>query len=1063
MSSVDQTNEPLDWQIEAWRGLLSVARGARWLTPYALVLVILRVAWSLRWLTSFQLAVSGLFVLLLVLGTVVLRWGTWSVTRREAIDRLVDRNRNWEPLRALVVRSDETTAHPYFNRKIREKVSRLRAEHGLFQNLLGSEAFLTALAVVCFVVLGLAHFVPRQSRAPATPVVPRLTVSQSVRLAGDTVSVSVSNLPAHQQPEFILRQASGQRRTVTPNWTGDQWRWNSFELSESMTVRARLGDRLSGPENVSVVSAPEVSLEVTKVVPPAYTELPERETPSAPVEVYPGSELTFQVRANRSMDRIVMRSDQRERVARQRRFLTFSREILDARTYEAVAVDTHGYRSDTVSLRVSMTRDGAPTLELREPDPEQKVEGSGLLPVQAWFNDDFGLSRARLTYWRAGDSPDTRMVPVPSDQSEGELYGQINRDALGLMTGDTFQFQLTAWDNDTVNGPKETTIGPFTMQVFSWAEMMQKRQGNLSGGRNRLSQMRETVEQLQSELQKLARDESMADWKTSRRLQEAQKTLENQQEQLRQAQKRVKQYQQGGNEGLSRESIRKLQNVRSMMKEYGMSNLQDAGDSLSRALKDQLENQSFSREDLEYSRKQLEKFERDIDRMHDFLEQAEPMLKMDDVARTLQSMGEEQKKWSRDGEWGDGDRRELERQSEQWEWMEKQLRSLEKQTSDSVRNQLKELRKSIESRNMAQRAQQMSRSSSPSEQQRERYSQQTREIRNRMRQTLQQQSARARSERRDLRARLVDYWTGWFAELQNWGRDLRTMEVPPRFAARYRSSMKPLNEAMSGATELRKGLAYLGGLTKRIGRMSTTFPRSVLQTIPEHEQRLTRSIKWIQQRRIGRARRAADVLQKNQARMIHRLLQWSPGRQSGQQQSSGSQGGQSLSQLMQQQRRLMQSMMPLMGGQKVSQSLAQQYLRQQRMIRRGLQQLAQQQSQNREVLGDLESITRSMREAEEKMSDREFDKTLESKQRTILKRLEQANKSLSAEDSRQRRRTEQRTAEPGGADTVTRDPSRYQDILERLEPDLSELDTDEREAVLRFYRYWFREREAPPQ
>ena len=308
-------------------------------------------------------------------------------------------------------------------------------------------------------------------------------------------------------------------------------------------------------------------------------------------------------------------------------------------------------------------------------------------------------------------------------------------------------------------------------------------------------------------------------------------------------------------------------------------------------------------------------------------------------------------------------------------------------------------------------------------------------------------------ETQSLRKRLVNYWTGWLKQLQKWNRHLRSMEIPPRFVAQFDLSMEPLDQAINQGTNLGDGLAILTNYTRQIGSLSGSFPREILQILPEQKEQFQQTMDRVKNRRIHSARKDVGRLTEVQTNLILKLLDWAPPAPSERESTpTSTQGTPSMSQLLRQQRRLQQAMF---NKETTSPNLARKMVQQQQMIRQGMQTLAQQQQQNQEILGDLEKITRDMERSENNMKKREFDHTLKVRQQAILDRMEQATRSLSKGEREREPRMDQRQATPGQQDIPSIQPSDYQKILDRLNNSLSERPRSERETILRFYRFWY--------
>ena len=129
---------------------------------------------------------------------------------------------------------------------------------------------------------------------------------------------------------------------------------------------------------------------------------------------------------------------------------------------------------------------------------------------------------------------------------------------------------------------------------------------------------------------------------------------------------------------------------------------------LKEAMDKQAGEQQRSMEDLRLSQEELEKFERDIDRMHSLMETVRPLLKIDEMASILEKMSEEHDQWNFSDTITKNARRQLKTQAEQWEWMENTLQELSESSSDSSHDALQLLRQRIQRRSMAERARKLS-------------------------------------------------------------------------------------------------------------------------------------------------------------------------------------------------------------------------------------------------------------------------------------------------------------------------------------------------------------------
>ncbi|MFB6355816.1 MAG: hypothetical protein ABEJ65_04805 [bacterium] len=977
--------------------------------------------------------------------------------RSSLLRAMVRLNDRWEPLRAYFCRPQ--SIHPWFTEKLLKEVQQAVQSGNVLGDVTtrGKGNWISGV-IVCFVLPLLIINIQPPSKTASVERNLKLRVSNSSVLEGDTVSVTVTGNPV-TEPRLVMMSADGPSRRTEPmkRGNGNSWEMVSPPLEESVRMKAVSAQTSSNKKSVHVVTRAILTGTITRVKPPSYTGISERKTDRTQVSVLPGSRISIEGSVNRTVRELRL-FDGDQSVLRAKRYtdrLTFKQPVHQEESYRFTATDTYGFTTRSDTLSVTLRKDGAPSLSLLEPTEGSAVEGDEMVPLKVRFNDDYGLSSARLTVIRNRSDSYVSEIPVPETMSEGELYGEIDVGKLDLMLGDSFKFLVRAWDNDTVNGPKVTTIGPFDLRVYTWKEMMTRRRKKRTGSSRALSRMQKNIERLQGELNELSRNQGSKDWETSRRLQKVRENLEKQKKRLQNVQKNLDSYKKQG-PTLSRESLKKLGEVQKMIKKHGMDSLKSAQKKIQKAIKKQAKKGSFNREDLQYSKKQLKQFERNINRMHKFLKNSAPAFKMDEVSRALEKMAKKQKNMMKKDKLSKQNRRELKKQSKQWDWAKKQLKKLKKQTEGKVKKDVKKLLRKMKRQKLSKQARNLSKQQKSSGKKMKKYNRQTRKMRNSMRQLQQKQQSQMKQKQRSLVSKLIDNWTEWYSFMQSWSHRIDQLELPPRYIARYTSQMGQLSQAIQDGIILQGGWNRLAKLTRKISQKSMSFPRPILKKMNVQEKLLKQARSNLKERKMGNVRRKKRVIQREQAEMIAQLLKWKK-QQSAKSGAKGKSGGMpSLSQMLRQQRRLMQGMKPLFQSGKVSKQLARQYLQQQQMIRRTLQKMVRQQRQNKDILGDLEKITRQMKRAEKKMKDKEFDKTLQAQQESILKRLEQATKSLSSDKKKRKDPSRKREATVGDDEKLEIDKTRYQKLMDRLQPQLEGMDRNDREAVLRFYRYWFR-------
>lgn len=313
------------------------------------------------------------------------------------------------------------------------------------------------------------------------------------------------------------------------------------------------------------------------------------------------------------------------------------------------------------------------------------------------------------------------------------------------------------------------------------------------------------------------------------------------------------------------------------------------------------------------------------------------------------------------------------------------------------------------------------------------------------------QFSRQQQQQRSLQEKLVDYWTSWHVHLQRWARRADELKVPPRFLAQYGAELEDLHRALDGFSRLKQGWEQLASTTRQVAALDLNFPREIVNSMDDQAEQLDKIYGWMSERQLGRVNANLPDFVAGQAKFIRKFLKWN------RQQQPGGGGAASLQQMLSGQRQLRQQTLPLYGQQKVSPQTARRLARQQRMIRQSLQKMSRQAQQRKDIMGDLERLVDSMKEAEQKMEKREFDAQLRQKQDKILNRLEQATKNIEAESARRQQVNSDRKSSAGLEVEAESGSSDYQEIMNEISDDLEGLSSSQREEVIKFYRFFYRD------
>ena len=266
------------------------------------------------------------------------------------------------------------------------------------------------------------------------------------------------------------------------------FRYTLLEPQASLRFRAVSGGHASETGALKVVPDPAIGQLVLRYLFPDYTGLPEQvQEGGGDIQALPGTQVRLSMRANVPLASGRMRFEGGDEVplaVANGQELHGEVLVMQNDAYVIEVEDLHGLKnSRPPRFTVQVQPDAVPTVEVTEPGDGMEVDETTDLRIRYEATDDYGLQNAALVYF--GPAGGEQRVPMHQGRfdrsSVFETFSWNIRD-WALPDGDTLQFYVEVYDNDTISGPKRGVSETVTLRV-----------------RNR-EQEHEELEQLQEEL-----------------------------------------------------------------------------------------------------------------------------------------------------------------------------------------------------------------------------------------------------------------------------------------------------------------------------------------------------------------------------------------------------------------------------------------------------------------------------------------------------------------------------------------------------------------------------------
>jgi len=218
---------------------------------------------------------------------------------------------------------------------------------------------------------------------------------------------------------------------------------------------------------------------------------------------------------------------------------------------------------------------------------------------------------------------------------------------LNLLPGDIVEYLVEVFDNDEISGPKKSATAPFLIRFPTineiYAEMEKIQELGIEEMEEILEESRHIKEKLEDLSLELARDPQL-DW-------EQQKVLENASEEQQEHQKRIEEIKKSYEELLTKieqndlvslETMKKYLEVQQLFQELTTPEFMEAMNNLQKVLQEQVQDPKLQNmvKNMKFSQ---EEFLKKVERTHNILKQIQMEQWMDELVRMAESVSQQQK------------------------------------------------------------------------------------------------------------------------------------------------------------------------------------------------------------------------------------------------------------------------------------------------------------------------------------------------------------------------------------------------------------------------------------
>lgn len=350
-----------------------------------------------------------------------------------------------------------------------------------------------------------------------------------------------ASLSGNSLPEALYVVSNGQRFKMTP--AGGAYEYVFERVQAGFSFQLEGSGFFSKRFDLRMIYRPELNrLKALFEFPRYLGQKPVTHLNAGNLEVPEGTRVTWTVdAANATKATLLFTSDGQpnEMLLVDNQSFTFSKSVRQPDEYQVRLANDQAQNKDELRYSISVIKDEFPTLAI------QQQKDSALfrtLWLGGYASDDYGVSELQVRYQIfRGQREESGSFPLPVNNNlpEQRVFHTWVLDSLNLKPGDQLSYFVQVWDNDGVNGRKSTQSTTFRLELPSQTALEKEIERGTQNTQDKFQQGVKKSEEikrgLEDAIQKLKGKQNL-DWQDKQMLQqliEQRKELDRQLEQLR--------------------------------------------------------------------------------------------------------------------------------------------------------------------------------------------------------------------------------------------------------------------------------------------------------------------------------------------------------------------------------------------------------------------------------------------------------------------------------------------------------------------------------------------------
>lgn len=464
-----------------------------------------------------------------------------------------------------------------------------------------------------------------------------------------TLAVSLSG---EAIPEEAYMVVGNQRLKMEIVGMGE-FRYTFEKLQQPKSFQIEAAGFFSDRHDIVLANRPELTQFEMDLEYPKYVQRsPEHLVNSGSIEVPEGTVVKWKIHTGNTQRASIFffaDSSQNDLQISDNQTFTYKKIFKDPDQYEVHLYNENSRNKEKISYRVDVVKDQYPQLTIsnfKDSVLYKRVILGGLV------TDDYGVTQLRLQFHVKNEKQkivreQAHDIPILFNQSQQSFFFNWNLDTLNLKPGEQLEYFLQVWDNDGVNGRKSTRSATYSFLIPDKDQLVTEISRSQSQTEQKIekgvNKAQELKNQIDEAYQKL-KGKQMLDWQDKKKLEnivDQKKALDQLVEQMKEQNRLLEQKKDAFTE--QDERIReKAEQIQKLMDELLDEETKKLLAELEKLLK---ENSDASQVEklLEKLNQNANNLEKEMERTLELFKQLQFDYKLDQAIEDIKSQAEKQK------------------------------------------------------------------------------------------------------------------------------------------------------------------------------------------------------------------------------------------------------------------------------------------------------------------------------------------------------------------------------------------------------------------------------------